>query len=138
MKKVYAILTLVVLACATVSFAQSQQSVRILSLEECIERAVSQSTTVGQSTESLMSARQNILRNYGRFLPDATATFYAGRNFVGPTVQVGEGVSVRRQDQVRVLEVVHAPQRLEERGERIGLPTHPADVRGDRRQDVVT
>lgn len=39
-----------------------------------------------------------------------------------------------RQGDGHVVEFLHAPERREELGQRIGLGGEPADVRGDRRQ----
>ena len=58
---------------------------RMLTLEESLQIAIDQSTTVGISRENLQNARQAELNAYGNFLPDLRMSFNAGRNFVGPS-----------------------------------------------------
>ncbi len=72
------------LVLSSASYAQEG----ILSLEEAVQIAKDKSTIVGISREQLQSARQNVLNNYGRFLPDASVSTYAGRTFIGPTASV--------------------------------------------------
>ncbi|MDH3214917.1 MAG: TolC family protein [Candidatus Krumholzibacteria bacterium] len=66
------------------SYAQSD----IVSLEEAITIATNQSTVVGTSREQLQTARQSVLNNYGRFLPNLALTGYGGHSFIGPTGSV--------------------------------------------------
>ncbi len=61
---------------------------RVLSLEEALEIAIDASTTVGIYEERVLSSRQNVLRNHGRFLPNLYTTFYAGHTFLGPSQSI--------------------------------------------------
>jgi outer membrane protein len=80
-------LVVAVLAAAMWPAAVGAQT-RTLSLEESVKMAIERSTVVGISRENLQGARQNILRAYGGFLPDANLSLFAGRSFVGPTASV--------------------------------------------------
>ncbi len=71
----------------------------ILSLEDAVRIAKDNSTVVGIARERLQSSRQNVLSNYGRFLPNATVSTYAGRTFVGPTQSVAVDAQGRPIDQ---------------------------------------
>jgi len=61
---------------------------KILSLEECLDIAIRNSTQVGISYEQYLSARDDVLRNYGGFLPDARLSMFAGHVFIGPTQSI--------------------------------------------------
>lgn len=86
MKKGFAVLA--VTLCTALGAVQTVAQTDVLSLEDAIEIATDQSTVVGRSREQLQTARQNVLSNYGRFLPNATMSLYAGRTFIGPTASV--------------------------------------------------
>ncbi len=58
---------------------------RTLSLEQCLQIAVENSPLVGTSRQQLQSARTNVLRSYGSFLPSASLSMTAGHSFIGPT-----------------------------------------------------
>jgi outer membrane protein TolC len=75
----------VVVVGAMVAPARAQ---RIMSLEETVGMAIERSTVVGISRENLQNTRQNVLRNYGAFLPNATLGLYAGHSYIGPTGSV--------------------------------------------------
>ncbi|NIO00903.1 MAG: TolC family protein [Candidatus Latescibacteria bacterium] len=83
MKKrtVTVVIAALVLLAAQSAFSDS----RILSLEECLKIAIKNSPQVGSQREQLRSARTNVLRNYGYFLPSASLSMSAGRTFIGPT-----------------------------------------------------
>ncbi|MFQ5511312.1 MAG: TolC family protein [Candidatus Krumholzibacteriia bacterium] len=86
MKRGFFYLSLVagVLICSSSASAQEG----VLSLEEAVRVAKDNSTIVGVSREQLQSARQNVLNNLGRFLPNASVSTYAGRTFIGPSASV--------------------------------------------------
>ncbi|MFH1754810.1 MAG: TolC family protein [Candidatus Latescibacterota bacterium] len=74
------------LTCAIVMVSQAAFSEsRTLSLEECLQIAVEKSPLVGSSREQLQSARTNVLRSYGNFLPSASLSMTAGHSYIGPT-----------------------------------------------------
>jgi outer membrane protein TolC len=85
--KRYLILCLCI-GCTLLVFAQAIAETRVLSLEECLRITIERSATVGVYREQLRSARQDVLANYGRFLPNATVSSYVGRTFIGPTSTV--------------------------------------------------
>jgi len=58
---------------------------RTLTLEQCLEIAIDNSPLVGTSKQQLQSARTDVLRNYGNFLPSANLSMTAGHSFIGPT-----------------------------------------------------
>lgn len=77
--------------CAATFFAArdtSQAQTRTLTLEDAVSIAIERSTVVGISRENLAASRQNILRNWGGFLPNANLSLYAGHAFTGPTGSV--------------------------------------------------
>jgi outer membrane protein TolC len=80
----YLTFVLGLLVFSSTTFAQEG----ILALEDAVRIAKDNSTIVGISREQLQSARQNVLSNYGRFLPNASVSTYAGRTFIGPTASV--------------------------------------------------
>ncbi len=79
------IILLTILCCGLLYTSDSRGQARVLSLEEALDIAIGASTTVGIYTERLQTSRQDVLRNHGRFLPDATLSFYAGHTYIGPT-----------------------------------------------------
>jgi outer membrane protein len=83
MKK--ALVFLVVLLAGAFPVGSALAQPRVLSLEEALDVAVSASTSVGIYRERLNTARQNVLRNNGLFLPNFNASFYAGHSYTGPT-----------------------------------------------------
>jgi outer membrane protein TolC len=82
------IILLTILCCLFLTASDGRGQKRILSLEEALDIAIEVSTTVGIYTERLQTARQDVLRNHGRFLPNATMNFYAGHTFIGPTQSI--------------------------------------------------
>jgi outer membrane protein TolC len=56
-----------------------------LDLKECLEIALDVSPAVGISRENLRSARTAVLQGYGNFLPNASASLWAGHAFQGPS-----------------------------------------------------
>jgi outer membrane protein TolC len=73
-------------ACAILLVAQNAiGESRKLSLEKCLEIAIENSPLVGTSRQQLQSARTNVLRNYGNFLPSASLSMSAGHTYIGPT-----------------------------------------------------
>ncbi len=73
---------------ALMAIPTSGRAQQPLSLEDCIARAMDQSTQVGISRENLKSARSSVLQNYASFLPNAQASLYAGHTFIGPSATV--------------------------------------------------
>ncbi|MCZ6766033.1 MAG: TolC family protein [bacterium] len=93
------ILLLAALAMAAVVLPRVAFAQRVLSLNECLDIGIERSTMVGSFRQNLQSSRQDVLRNYGGFLPDLTFSMYAGRNFVGPSQSVFVDVQGRAIDQ---------------------------------------
>lgn len=93
------ILLLAALAMAAVALPRAALAQRVLSLNECLDIGIEQSTMVGSFRQNLQSSRQDVLRSYGGFLPDLTFNMYAGRNFVGPSQSVFVDVQGRAIDQ---------------------------------------
>lgn len=87
MKRAWILVALNMLAATVLSDSAWAQK-RMLSLEESVRLGIDRSTVVGVSEENLVNARQNILRNYGGFLPNVNANLYAGHRFSGPTGSV--------------------------------------------------
>ncbi len=93
------ILLLAALALAAVALPRAAFAQRVLSLNECLDIGIEQSTMVGSFRQNLQSSRQDVLRSYGGFLPDLTFNMYAGRKFVGPSQSVFVDVQGRPIDQ---------------------------------------
>jgi outer membrane protein len=83
MKK--SLVLVVVLLLGLLPASRSAGQTRVLSLEEALDMAVGASTTVGVYRQRLYTARQDVLRYHGLFLPNFGASFYAGHSFQGPT-----------------------------------------------------
>jgi outer membrane protein TolC len=83
MKK--ALVLLVVFLAGVFPAGRSLGQARVLSLEEALDIAVTASTSVGIYRERLNTARQDVLRTNGLFLPNFNASFYAGHSYQGPT-----------------------------------------------------
>jgi outer membrane protein len=66
----------------------SSPHARVLTLEQALDLAIDVSPTVGIYRERLRTARQDVLSNYGRFVPDLTTRFYAGHTFIGPSQSI--------------------------------------------------
>ncbi len=66
----------------------SSPQARVLTLEQALEIAIGVSPTVGIYRERLRTSRQDILSNYGRFVPNLNTNFYAGHTFIGPTQSI--------------------------------------------------
>jgi outer membrane protein len=81
-------LILAVLVSTVFAAAPAPAETRVYTMEECLDIAIEKSTTVGQGREQLQTARQNVLRSYGGFLPSASVSMYAGRSFIGPTSSI--------------------------------------------------
>jgi outer membrane protein len=79
---------LMILCCGMVCAANGFGQTRVLSLEEALDIAIVASTTVGIYEERLLSSRQDVMRNHGRFLPNLYTTLYAGHTFIGPTQSI--------------------------------------------------
>ena len=90
---------LLMLAIVCVFATDSPVAARTLTLEESVKIATQSSTAVGISRENLQTTRQDVLRNYGSVLPNATLNGYAGRNFVGPSPSVFVDAQGRAVDQ---------------------------------------
>lgn len=60
----------------------------ILTLEECLQVAIKNSTAVGISEEQHLNARQSVLQSYAGFLPNASLQMSAGHAFIGPTQSI--------------------------------------------------
>ncbi len=82
MKK--ALILLVVMLAGVLPAGRTLGQPRVLSLQEAVDVAISGSTSVGIYRERLYTARQNVLRNNGLFLPNFNASFYAGHSYTGP------------------------------------------------------
>jgi len=93
------ILVLAAMAMVAAVLPQYAVAQRALSLNECLDIATDQSTLVGSFRQNLRSSRQNVLRNYGNFLPDLNFNMYAGRTFVGPTLSIAVDAQGRPIDQ---------------------------------------
>jgi outer membrane protein TolC len=78
------VILFVICALLVVSQVASGQT-RTLSLEQCLDIAIENSPLVGTSRQQLQSARTNVLRNYGNFLPSASLSMTAGHTYIGPT-----------------------------------------------------
>jgi outer membrane protein len=86
MKKV--LMLLVVMLAGVLPAGRTLGQPRVLSLQEAVDVAISGSTSVGIYRERLNTARQNVLRNNGLFLPNFNASFYAGHSYTGPTSSI--------------------------------------------------
>ncbi len=83
MKKV---LILAVIFIAGVAFTgPSAAQTRVLSLEDALDIAIDASTSVGIYRERLNTARQDVMRTSGLFLPNFALNFSAGHSYAGPT-----------------------------------------------------
>ncbi|UCH83959.1 MAG: TolC family protein [Candidatus Latescibacterota bacterium] len=77
------------LICALAAVAPVPPShARVLTLEQALDLAIEVSPTVDIFRERLRTARQDVLSNHGRFLPNLTTSFYGGRTFTGPTKSI--------------------------------------------------
>jgi outer membrane protein len=61
---------------------------RVLTLEQALDAAIDASPSVGIYTERLRNSRQDILSNYGRFVPNLNTNLYAGHTFIGPSQSI--------------------------------------------------
>ena len=86
MKK--ALILLIVFLAGAIPAGRTHAQARVLSLQEAVDIAIGGSTSVGIYRERLNTARQNVLRNNGLFLPNFTASFYAGHSYTGPTSSI--------------------------------------------------
>ncbi len=86
MKRLIVMLSIIIsIECLLFAGAASQDN---LNLEQCLDLAIKNSTQVGITREQYVSARDNVLRNYGRFLPNATLSMFAGHVFIGPSQSI--------------------------------------------------
>ncbi|MEJ2722118.1 MAG: TolC family protein [bacterium] len=82
-------LVLFVLLCTVVILAPgSSPQARVLTLDQALEIAIDVSPSVAIYRERLRTSRQDILSNYGRFVPNLSTSFYAGHTFIGPTQSI--------------------------------------------------
>lgn len=81
-------LFLCVILCIFLITVSTAHADKILTLEECLKVAITNSTAVGISQEQHLNARQGILQSYAGFLPDASMQMSAGHAFIGPTQSI--------------------------------------------------
>lgn len=80
---------IVVLLMTLSSLAVAQDAVKTLSLEDCIQRALTNSTAVLKGNNAVQSSGAQVLASYGQFLPDVsvggTYAYNTGKNLLTVT-----------------------------------------------------
>jgi len=80
-----AIIAPLVIAC---SAAAAPAGAQTYDLERCVELALEASTSVGIASENLISARGDVMRSYGGFMPNLSLGSWFGHSWAGPTTGV--------------------------------------------------